>query len=141
MDKEITSIMGNDFPTEQDKRYIKIQSSILFATGPAIGVLIDLGKQGFAGDSDKLVPVKDMVGVLKETLVLVSNASCFINENRCQGIISKIKPKHPKLATFFQEICAEDMGEPLGELFGPTAKKESPNELRLLRTLMSLFVV
>uniref|UniRef100_A0A1X7TKE7 Uncharacterized protein n=1 Tax=Amphimedon queenslandica TaxID=400682 RepID=A0A1X7TKE7_AMPQE len=35
-DKDIINILGCDFPTDQDKQYVKIQSSILSAAGPAI---------------------------------------------------------------------------------------------------------
>ena len=106
VDKDITSILGYDFPTNQDKQYVKIQSSILPAVGPAIGLLIDLAKQDFSGDTGELIPVKDIIEVLKETLVLVGSASCFISEiRRLLGIINTIKPKHPRLASFLQEIC------------------------------------
>ena len=133
VDKDITSILGRDFPTDQDKQYVKIQSSILSAAGPAIGLLIDLAKQDFSGDTGKLIPAKDIIEVLKETLVLVGNVSCFISETRCLGIINKIKPKHPRLASFLQEICSEDMGEPSGELFGPTAKKRISEQAQTIK--------
>ena len=74
--------------------------------GPAIGLLIDLAKQDFSGDTGELIPVKDIIEVLKETLVLVGSASCFISEIRgLLGIINTIKPTHPRLASFLQEIC------------------------------------
>ena len=134
VDKDITSILDCDFPTNQDKQYVKIQSSILPAVGPAIDILIDLAKQNFSGDTGELIPVKDIIEVLKETLVLVGNASCFISEIRCLlGIINTIKPKHPRLVSFLQEICSEDMGEPSGELFGPTANKRIAERVQIIK--------
>lgn len=79
-DKDITNILGRDFPTDQDKQFVKIQSSVISAAGPAIGLLTDLATQDFVGDPGELIPVKDIIDVLKETLVLVGNASCFISE-------------------------------------------------------------
>ena len=38
-------------------------------------------------------------------------------------IIDRVKYKRPRLATFLQDICKEDLGESAQELFGPTVKR------------------
>uniref|UniRef100_A0A1X7T8L4 Reverse transcriptase domain-containing protein n=1 Tax=Amphimedon queenslandica TaxID=400682 RepID=A0A1X7T8L4_AMPQE len=110
--------MGCDFSTDQDKQLVKIKSSNLSALGPAIGLLIDLAKQDFSGHTNKLIPVRDVMEVLKETLVLVGNAY--------------------QLASFLQEICSEIIGEPSGELFDPTAKKRITEQAQTIKDFKEL---
>ena len=102
-----------------DQRLSKIQSSVLSSSGPLIQLWSELSHQGFTGEPEELIPVQSVLEVCQQTLALVENASCYINEVRRGIIIDRVKYKRPRLATFLQDICKED----LGELFGPTVKR------------------
>ena len=121
-DKDISNVLGRDFPIYGDQQQARIQSAVLAASGPLIGLWSDLSRQGFSGKSEELMPVKAVIEVCQQTLALIGNASCYINESRRNDIISKIKQKRPRLGSFLQDVC-KDLGEPSRELFGPTAKK------------------
>ena len=101
----------------------RIQSSVLSSAAPMLNLWADLTHQGFIGNQDELIPVKTVLEVCQQTLALVGNASSYISETRRSVIIDKVKLRRPRLASFLQDICKEDPGEPTKELFGPTFKK------------------
>ena len=53
--------------------------------------------------------------------------------SRRLGIINKIRLNRLRLESFLQKICSEDMGEPSGELFGPTAKKRITEQAQTIK--------
>lgn len=93
----------------------RIQSATLAASKPLISLWSDISKAGFSGKDAELIPVKETLQVVKESLALIGNCSSYINEVRRQSIINKVKPRKPHLASFLQDVCKE--------LFGPTVKK------------------
>ena len=86
-DKDISNVLGRDFPIHGDQQQARIQSAVLAASGRLIGQWSDLSKQGFSGKSEGLMPVKAVIEVCQQT------PSCYINESRQNDIISKIKQK------------------------------------------------
>ena len=92
-DKDISNVLGRDFPIHGDQQQARIQSAVLAASGPLIGLWSDLSRQGFSGKSEELMPVKAVIEVCQQTLALIGNVSCYTNESRRNDIISKIKQK------------------------------------------------
>lgn len=84
-DKDISNVLGRDFPRQGDQQLAKVQKAVLAASGPLIGLWSDLSSQGFSGKSYELMPVKSVIEVCQQSLALVGNASCFINELRSLG--------------------------------------------------------
>ena len=137
-DKDITSVLGSEFPAQTDQRLSKIQSSVLSSSGPLIRLWSELSLQGFTGEPEELIPVQSVLEVCQQTLALVGNASCYINEVRRGIMIDRVKYKRPRLATFLQDICKEDLGEPTRELFGPTVKRHISERAQTIKSLRSL---
>ena len=127
-DKDISNVLGRDFPRQGDQQLAKVQKAVLAASGPLIGLWSDLSSQGFSGKSYELMPVKSVIEVCQQSLALVGNASCFINELRSLG-------------SFLQEVC-KDLEEPSRELFGLVARngyQRGPKDFNeSLRSLDSL---
>ena len=103
-DKDISSVLGSEFPAHADQRLSKIQSLVLSSSGPLIKLWSDLSHQGFNGESDGLISVKSVLDVYQQTKALVGNASSYTNEMRCNDIIDKVKFKCPQIAAFLQDI-------------------------------------
>jgi hypothetical protein len=58
-DKDISSVLGPEFPSEVYQCLFKIQTAVLAASGPIIGLLSDFVHQGFSGKGeDELMPIE-----------------------------------------------------------------------------------
>ena len=122
-DKDISNILDQSFPTKSDKQLSRIQAAILASCGPLTSLWSQMSKNGFTGKSDELMPTKDMVRVIRESLALIGNASSYVTLNRRLTITDKVKESRPQLASFLKEVCSKDLGDSGGELFGPVVKK------------------
>ena len=123
-DRDISNILDQSFPTKSDKQLSRIQAAVLASCAPLTGLWSQMARNGFTGKSDELTPTKDVLKVVRETLVLIGNASSYISTNRKIAIIDKVKFTRPRLASFLKEVCLEELGDTGGELFGPSAKKK-----------------
>ena len=107
-----------------DRQLAWIQGSVLAAGAPLVKLWSQLEDQGLSGKPKDLIPVSEVLKILKTTLMLIGNASNYISETRRRVAIDTIKQSRPKLATFLREICNEDLGEASGDLFGPRARQK-----------------
>ena len=74
-DKDISSISDQSFPTKRDKQFSRTQAAILASCGPLTSLWSQMSKKGFTGKSDELMPTKDVVRAIRESLALIGNAS------------------------------------------------------------------
>ena len=123
-DKDIVSILDRSFPTSEDRSLSRIQAAVLASSAPLANLWSQLISEGFSGKQDELMPTKEVIRTIRETLALIGNASSYISNSRRSMIVDKIRPSRPKLASFLKEVCAEDVGDTGKELFGPTIKKK-----------------
>ena len=123
-DKDIVSILDRSFPTSDDRSLSRIQAAVLASSAPLANLWSQLISEGFSGKQDELIPAKEVIRTIRETLALIGNASSYISNSRRSMIVDKIRPSRPKLASFLKEVCAEDVGDTGKELFGPTIKKK-----------------
>ena len=123
-DKDIVSILGKDFPTREDRVLRSVQTAILCSAVPVLSLVSDLVSQGFTGAPEELIPVSEVLKVSKQSLALTGNAANLVSMKRRSGVVTAVKPKRPKLASFLEEVCNEKIDEPSKELFGPVVKKK-----------------
>ena len=129
--------LGRDFPLLGDQQLSKIQSAILAASGQIIGLWLDPSNEGF---SEKLMPVKTVIETGQQTLALIGNASCYINESRwnsnCQQ--DQTQASSPLFCKMFaREIWESHLVNSLGQWQRITSQKKH----RPWRLLMSLCTV
>lgn len=122
VDKDIQSFLGKEFPAQTDKSLGQIQYAIATSAFPMLDLAVDLTNQGFTGAPDEFIPVKDVLEVTKKSISLIGNTFNYVNEARRKAIIQQIKPKRPRLASFLDDICKEDLGDRGPELFGPKVR-------------------
>lgn len=52
--------------------------------------------------SDEIMPNKDVVRAIRESLALIGNASSYITMNRRPIIVDEVKEARPQLSSFFK---------------------------------------
>ena len=87
------SALGNATRDCSDEQLAKIQRTILVASAPLANFWSHMEKQGIKGTTEELIPTDDVVWVMRHSLALLGNASCYISQvRRTQFINSIIKP-------------------------------------------------
>ena len=124
-DKDIISILDKDFPSKEDKLLSRVQAAVLASSAPLTNLWTQLAASGFSGKEDEVIPTKEVMNMIKQSLALIGNASHYITTTRRGKIIEKIKPTRPQLASFLTEVCTDPATDNPGkELFGPPIKKK-----------------
>ena len=91
-DRDISNILDQAFPTKSDKQLSRIQAAVLASCAPLTGLWSQMARSGFSGKSDELIPTKEVLKVVRETLALIGNASSYISTNRRMTIIDRVNP-------------------------------------------------
>lgn len=124
LDPDIVGALADDFRGGEDRQLMKIQATVLAASSPLANFWSHLTEQGFEGKDDEYVAVGEVLDVLKDSLMLIGNASHYITQSRRRSIIESTKKSRPRLAKFLQDICKRDLGDTGEDLFGPEARKK-----------------
>ena len=93
-------------------------------TAPLVNFWSHLSQQGITVKSDVAIPAGDVFKVIKDTLVLIGNASNYITRTRRMNFIDSINGAHQKLAIFPGEVTRDDIEGTDGDLFGPQVRKK-----------------
>ena len=121
-DDAIVDFMGKNFPTKVDKQYKRMQTAIIAAAAPALGLWKDLDDQGFTSGQGGLMPVDTVLDTLQRSIVLIGNASNYVSQVRRDVIIHKLEPHNKGLASVLKSICKKHQPE-ADLLFGSQVNK------------------
>ena len=127
LDVDFRSVVGREQPDRQDQKIAKVQASVLATSAPLVKFWSHLSQQGITAKSDVAIPAGDVVKVIKDTLVLIGNASNYITCTRRMNFIDSINGAHQKLAIFLRKVTREDVKGTDGDLFGPQVRKKLPS--------------
>lgn len=123
LDMVFRSALGKGTSDRSDEQLAKIQGAVLAAGNPITNLLSHFEGQGIKGYTDEVVPSGDVVRVMKDTLALLGNASCYISQVRRSQFINSINPQRPSVARFLREVTKELPNSDGSELFGPEVQK------------------
>ena len=70
---------------------MKIQATVLASSSPLANFWSHLTEQGFEGKNDEYVAVGEVLDVIKDSLMLIGNASDYITQSRRRSIIEWTK--------------------------------------------------
>ena len=73
--QEIRGALGKEFATRCDSKLSKVQATVLATAAPNANFWSHLAEQDFSGKDEEVIPVGEVLKILKDTLVLIGNSA------------------------------------------------------------------
>ena len=118
----------------QDKQLSRIQTSILAACAPLTDLWSRLCDQGLSGEEDELIPVEEVLKVIRASVALIGNSSNYVSQLRRKTIIEALPADKANLAKIMKQVCRRQIENTGPELFGDQAIKAVSERVNTLET-------
>ena len=126
-DSLLGDFLGKRYPEQQDKQLSRIQTSILAACAPLTDLWSRLCDQGLSGEEDELIPVEEVLKVIRASVALIGNSSNYVSQLRRKTIIEALPADKANLAKIMKQVCRRQIENTGPELFGDQAIKAVPS--------------
>ena len=133
-DPLLADFLGKRYPEQQDKQLSRIQTSILAACAPLTDLWSNLCDQGLSGEEDELIPVEEVLKVIRASLALIGNSSNYVSQLRRKTIIEALPADKANLAKIMKQVCKRQIENSGSELFGDQAIKAVSERVNTLET-------
>ena len=133
-DPLLADFLGKRYPEQQDKQLARVQTSILAACAPLTDLWSRLCDQGLSGEEDELIPVEEVLKVIRASLALIGNSSNYISQLRRKTIIEALPADKANLAKIMKQVCKRQIENSSSELFGDQAIKAVSERVNTLET-------
>ena len=104
-DPLLADFLGKRYPEQQDKQLSRIQTSILAACAPLTDLWSKLCDQGLSGEEDELIPVEEVLKIIRASLALIGNSSNYVSQLRRKTIIEALPADKANLAKIMKRVC------------------------------------
>ena len=125
---------GSVIQNNRDKQLSRIQTSILAACAPLTDLWSRLCDQGLSGEEDELIPVEEVLKVIRASVALIGNSSNYISQLRRKTIIEALPADKANLAKIMKQVCKRQIENTGPELFGEQAIKAVSERVNTLET-------
>ena len=133
-DPLLADFLGKRYPEQQDKQLSRIQTSILAACAPLTDLWSKLCDQGLSGEEDELIPVEEVLKIIRASLALIGNSSNYVSQLRRKTIIEALPADKANLAKIMKQVCRGQIKNSGSELFGDQAIKAVSERFNTLET-------
>ena len=133
-DPVLADFLGKRYPEQQDQQLSRIQTSILAACAPLTDLWSKLCDQGLSGEEDELIPVEEVLKIIRASLALIWNSSNYVSQLRRKTIIEALPADKANLAKIMKQVCRGQIENSGSELFGDQAIKAVSGRVNTLET-------
>ena len=133
-DPLFADFLGKRYPEQQDKQLSRIQTSILAACAPLTDLWSKLCDQGLSGEEDELIPVEEVLKIIRASLSLIGNSSNYVSQLRRKTIIEALPADKANLAKIMKQVSRGQIENSGSELFGDQAIKAVSERVNTLET-------